>query len=351
MTVTVAVVGGGYGGITVAKALDDVVDVVLVEPRDEFLHNVGTLRAVVDPTWIDRLFAPYDGLLARGEVRHDRAVAVRPGAVDLGTGRTLAADYIVLATGSTHRYPAKVDTVDSAAARRRLRATHAELARSDRALILGAGPVGLELAGEIKAVWPDRPVTVVDPAPELLSGKFPDEFRASVREQLDELGVELLLGTALRTAPPTEPATHGGFTVTTESDVDITADIWFACYGVTPNSLSAPGFVAVTPELRIPGEETMFAIGDLAATPELKMARVAKNHAEAVAANITALIEGKPLTPYEPMSDAIVLPLGPKAGVTYAPEVGVLGAGPTADIKGASLHVDVYRELLGATGK
>src|SRR5262245_15677393 len=109
---TVVIVGGGYGGITVAKALDEVTDVVLVEPRDEFVHNVGTLRAVVDPTWIDRLFVPYDGLLTRGEVRHDRAVAVRPGAVDLSSG-TLSADYIVLATGSSHRYPAKVDTVDS----------------------------------------------------------------------------------------------------------------------------------------------------------------------------------------------------------------------------------------------
>lgn len=37
-----------------------------------------------------------------------------------------------------------------------------------------------------------------------------------------------------------------------------------------------------------------------------------------------------------------------EAGVTYAPEVGLLGAGPTVKIEGAGLHVDVYRELLGA---
>jgi len=65
-----------------------------------------------------------------------------------------------------------------------------------------------------------------------------------------------VLDTALRAAPPTEPATHGRFTVTTESGVE--------------------------------------------------------------------------------------------AGVTYAPEVGLLGVGPTVKIEGAGLHVDVYRELLGA---
>jgi NADH dehydrogenase FAD-containing subunit len=48
---TVAVIGGGYGGVTAAKALDDVADVTLIEPRDMFVHNVATLRAVVDPEW------------------------------------------------------------------------------------------------------------------------------------------------------------------------------------------------------------------------------------------------------------------------------------------------------------
>jgi hypothetical protein len=39
---------------------------------------------------------------------------------------------------------------------------------------------------------------------------------------------------------------------------------------------------------------------------------------------------------------------GVEAGVTYALEVGLLGADPTVKIEGAGLHVDVYRELLGA---
>jgi NADH dehydrogenase FAD-containing subunit len=45
---TVVVVGGGFGGITVAKALDDTSDVVLVEPKDAFMHNIAALRAPVD---------------------------------------------------------------------------------------------------------------------------------------------------------------------------------------------------------------------------------------------------------------------------------------------------------------
>ena len=55
----VVVVGGGYGGVNVAKALDDVTDVILVEPKDAFQHNVAALRALADPAWVERIFLPY----------------------------------------------------------------------------------------------------------------------------------------------------------------------------------------------------------------------------------------------------------------------------------------------------
>ena len=48
---------------------------------------------------------------------------------------------------------------------------------------------------------------------------------------------------------------------------------------------------------------------------------------------------------YEPAADAIVLPLGPKGGASYVPELGVLGAGQTSDIKGADLLVERYLDI------
>jgi len=44
MTATVAVVGGGYGGIAVAKALDEIADVRLIEPRETFVGPETTAR-------------------------------------------------------------------------------------------------------------------------------------------------------------------------------------------------------------------------------------------------------------------------------------------------------------------
>ncbi|MFI6500162.1 FAD-dependent oxidoreductase [Nonomuraea typhae] len=346
MTASVTVVGGGYGGITAAKALDGVAEVTLVEPRDTFVHNVATLRAVVDPAWAERLFIPYENLLTHGRIRRDRAAGLSGSTVELASGARLTSDYVILATGSRHTYPAKLDVTDAISARAKLWATHDALSRAGHVLLLGAGPVGLEFAGEIKAAWPDKRVTIADPSPDLLSARFPADFHAELRTQLAAMGIDLLLGTTLGDLPP-----DGPFTVTTSTGDRLTADIWFACYGATPNTgylATGDRHLTVTRELRLPGHDNVFAIGDITAVPELKMARLAQQHAEVTAANITALIEGRTdLTAYRPAEDAIVLPLGPHGGVSYSPEAGVLGAEVTAGIK-SNLYLDMYLDLLGA---
>lgn len=358
MTATVAVIGGGYAGITLAKALDDIADVTLIEPRDAFVHNVAALRGVADEEWVERIFIPYGKLLSRGRVRRDRAVRVSATEVTLASGDTIEADYVVLATGSTVPYPANFETEDSTAVKAQLRATRDELAAASHVLLLGAGPVGIEFAGEIKAAWPEKGVTIVDPLPELVGGRFPEEFRQELRAQLDALGIRLVLGAHLSELPATRPGSTGAFEVATESGVGIEADIWFPCYGIAYNTgylaedlavaLQPSRQVAVTPELRVKGQETVFAIGDITDVPELKMARLAQKHAEVVAGNIRALITGEgEVSAYEiEEEDSIALPLGPAGGVSYASHMGVLGAEATAGIK-STFYVEHYLELLG----
>ncbi len=70
---------------------------------------------------------------------------------------------------------------------------------------------------------------------DVLGERFRVDLRAELRRQLVDLGVELVLGEG----PPVSP--DGGnparmFTVTTNTGREITADIWFQCFGVTPES-------------------------------------------------------------------------------------------------------------------
>src|SRR6266481_9284158 len=133
---TVVVVGGGYGGIGVAKALDETSDVVLVEPKDAFMHNIAALRALVDPSWLPRIYFPYERLLTHGRVVRDRAVLVDPHRVVTASGEEIAADYVVLATGSRYPFPAKTELVDTNHAQEQVRQAHRALAKADRVLLV-----------------------------------------------------------------------------------------------------------------------------------------------------------------------------------------------------------------------
>src|SRR3979411_3107630 len=127
-----AVGGGGYGGPPVASARDARSDVVLVEPKDAFMHNIAALRALVDPSWLPRIFLPYGRLLTNGRVVRDRAVVVDPHRVVTASGEEISADYVVLATGSRYPFPAKTDLVDANHAQEHVRQTHRALAQADR---------------------------------------------------------------------------------------------------------------------------------------------------------------------------------------------------------------------------
>jgi NADH dehydrogenase FAD-containing subunit len=273
-------------------------------------------------------------------------------------GEEIDADYVVLASGSSYPFPAKTDLVDSVEAQEQVRETHRALVRADRVLLLGAGPVGIELAGEIRHAWPDKSIVLLDVADEVLGGPYLPALKAELLRQLVESRIEVLLGSPLRQAPPTEPGELGSFTVTAEAGVDVTADIWFRCYGVIPNSdylgealapaRRADGFIDVTKTLQVTGHRTVFAVGDLS-TADAKMAAFAGRQAAVVADNINALAQGRTdLTDYESMGVAIAVPIGPSRGAGQFPgQDEIVGPDTIAELKGRHLGVAAIGELFG----
>jgi apoptosis-inducing factor 2 len=329
---TVVVVGGGYGGTLVAKELDAAANVILIDPREGFVNAAASLRALTRPDWAPNAFFPFGTLLERGRVLRDRAVSADPKGVTLASGQRVEAGYLVLATGSGYPYPAKPnpDADDVAQQLDDLRRTHKELSGAGRVLILGAGPVGLGLAGEIKDVWPDKAVIIVDRADRLLPGFLP-EVRDGLHHQLNERGIELLLSTGLTALPPVPAGQAARFAVTTDKGEEIAADIWFRAFGVRINTgcladghltpLTDRGMIPVTEHLNVQGYDHVYAIGDVVDLPDPKMASYAMEHAAIVARNIRAQLAGdRPDAVHTPAPDRrILLPLGPHAGVGQLP--------------------------------
>ena len=356
---TVVVLGGGYGGINVAKALDDVADVTLVDPKDAFVHNVAAWRALVEPEWLERIFFPYEQLLEHGEFVRDSAVAVDGRRVTLASGAELEPDYLVLATGSSYPFPAKTDEHDTETARARFHEAHAALLGAQRVLIVGAGPAGLELAGEIAAFFPDKHVTIADVSEDILEGPYDQALRVELRRQLDELGIELKLGSPLDALPQAPPATAAEVTVVTAAGEEIRADIWYRAFGVSvhteylrgalADARRPGGYVHVDAQLTLAGADRVFAIGDIT-DADRNMAGFAGMQAGVVAQNIRAAITGEgEQASYSRHAPAIAIPLGPEGGAGQFPGVdGVASAEMISQRKGRDMMVDRFAGIFNA---
>ncbi len=363
----VVVIGGGYGGIVAARALDAEFQVTLVEKRERFFHNIGTLRAAVDPAWLPRMLIPYDRLLSRGKVVQAAAVKITPKEVALSTGEILGFDYLILAMGSSYPFPAKVisDQVAQISADAHRISLRIKEARS--ILLIGAGPVGIEFAGEIASAYPAKTVSLVDPSPALVPN-FKKGLGKHLTADLRALGVRLLLGERMTRLPPRHNLAQTGPLImeryTTDKGTSIEADLVFINFGVTPNTdllkagfgahLDQGGRIKVNKHLQLEGHPSIFAIGDITNIPEPKLASAARVHGATVAENIQRLAASNgTLKSHEPIkTPLVVVPVGPNRGGMQLP-LGrnglVLGAWAASRAKGKQLLVKRYWKVLNAS--
>lgn len=360
--VRVTIVGGGYGGITLAKALDDVAEVTLIEQKDTFVNHAAALRAAVDREWAEKIFMPYDNLLTRGRRIHGTALSVRGTSVHVSDGQTIDADHLVLATGTAYPFPAKHMESSAVIAQARIERGHASLEKAGSVLVVGAGDVGIELVGEITSAFPHINVIVVEAEDHILPNKdYKPELREAIAFQMEQRGVEVITGEKLTSLPPVDPGILSPFRVTTTSGRRLEADMWFRAYGAA----AATGFlgqdyddirhydgtIRVDDHLRVVDHPGVWAIGDITDVRETKRADAARAHATVVAANIRAIIAGEaPTTVYQPQPELVVLPLGPDGGASQILRDGVrvvVGPEETARLKGEDLFLGFVRDQLG----
>lgn len=365
----VVIVGGGYGGIAAAKALDPGFDVTLIERRDAFFHNIAALRSVVDPRWTDALFVPLGDLLRRGHVRQGFAVRVHIEGreVALESGTRVGYDYLVLATGSSYRFPGKASHSGMAEAVGRYREVAGNVRRAESALVVGGGPVGIELAGEIAHRYPEKQVTLAHNGKRLLGRAFRPKLSRKLLRALRGLGVDVLLGERVDledVAPAGE--LRRGQTLRTQSGQVARADVCFVCVGARPNTawlegsplpVTSGGRVSVNGHLQVRGHQRVFALGDVTDVEEPKMAYTAETHASVIGANVEKLeaaadSDASPdLETHEASSKyIIVVPVGPEGGASQLPVLWkpVVGGWATKRIKSRGLFVERYWRKLGA---
>jgi len=335
----VVIIGAGFGGLSAAKALASApVHVTLIDRRNHhlfqpLLYQVAT--AGLAPT---QIATPIRAILRKqrnadvmlGEVE---GIDVHRKAVRLGE-RRVPYDYLIVATGARHAYfgqdsweafaPGLKTLEDATEQRKRIllaferaefEADPAERARLTTFVVIGGGPTGVETAGAIaelakKALARDyrqinpqcARIVLIEAAPRLL-GSFPETLSAHARGALEQLGVEVRLGEAVKAIDA------DGVTLDGER-IESRCVVWAAGVKSSPAAtwLGAPadraGRVLVEPDLRAPDREDVFVIGDCASVsgangkPLPGVAPVAKQQGAYVANVIRATLRKRTLPPF-----------------------------------------------------
>jgi NADH dehydrogenase len=334
----VIIIGGGFGGIEVAKKLkNQPVEVLLLDKHNHhtfqpLLYQVatGSLEAPSVAFPLRKMFRKQNNLRFRiaevSQINHSEKKVI----TDIGD---FSYDYLVIATGATTNFfgnedieyyslPMKnlkeavnirsflLQNIEQAL----LQPTKAEQVPYLNFVIVGGGPTGVELSGAIAEIrnhilakdYPelnkeDMRVYLVEGQDKVLSNLSP-QASAKAELYLKELGVTLLLNKRV--------TDYNGDEIQFSDAPSIPAKtvIWSAGVmgqfpGGIPEDLIQRGHrIKIEPTCLIPGMDRVFAIGDVAAmiteeTPNGHpgVAPTAQQQGKFVAKQIVRMIENQPL--------------------------------------------------------
>ncbi|CAG8625451.1 12591_t:CDS:2, partial [Ambispora gerdemannii] len=362
----------GYAGVQVAQSLDKSLSkthqIILIEKKTHFYHSVGSLRAMAEENFEEKILIPYTSLFKHGgKVVHATVTTIHKNEVIVSTetewGTHIPFEYLVVATGSSYAAPAKVDRTTKDEIIPEIKERRDAVKNSSKILIIGGGPVGIELAGELATVHKEKTITLVHAGESLLRPSFPKKLRDNLHKQLEDLNVKLILGEKVIFP---EGGLGDGLTsqtLQTDKGTPIESDIQFFTIGASPNTsliktLDASlleeetNLIKVSPTLQLEHEEFkhIFAVGDVTNVKETKLAYRAGQQAVIITKNVEALVAKKNLSDYKPGAEVLFVTIGKNGGAGLLP-IGGLVVGPfmVKSIKGKTLFVDKYWKQL--TGK
>ncbi|HVQ20417.1 MAG TPA: NAD(P)/FAD-dependent oxidoreductase [Terrimicrobiaceae bacterium] len=330
----VVIIGGGFGGLYAARVLaGKPVNVTLIDRTNHhlfqpLLYQVAT--AMLSPADIAQ---PIRAIVQ--DAKNIRVVMGHVETIDAGAKvvRTKNSeypyDYLILATGARHSYfgndqweahaPGLKTLSDALELRRRIlnafeiaeTTTDPEVQKAALTfVVIGAGPTGVEMAGSISELakrtlerdfrviqHKHARVILLDAAPKVLP-MFDDTLAASAIRQLEQLDIEVRVGTKVLAVTPEgvqlENELIRGRTV-----------IWAAGNAASPLAkelgceLDRQGRAVVEKDLSVKGHPEVFVIGDVAnfshqgGKPLPGIAPFAMQSGKAAANNVLALVAGR----------------------------------------------------------
>jgi NADH dehydrogenase len=377
----VVILGGGFGGLTAARALDKTADVTVVDR-----HNFQTFLPLLYQVSTAGLAADHVAYPIRGALRKT-SVKFRMGSpilidhknkeVKLDSSEVLKFDHLIVALGSVtsdfgipgvNEFALGMKSVHEALnIRAEIMRRFEDLCRFEdetrfSIAVVGGGPTGVEMAGAIAELvrGPLKSdeataaahidVRLIEAGPRLLP-PFAPSLSERTKKDLEKLGVKVMLNTAVKAIE------HRKIILKDDSVLNSEITIWAA--GVKGsdaiaqlNLPTAGNRVAVEPTMQVKNYPYVWALGDIAGAlgkdgrPLPMVAPVAIQQGKFIAKQINRLISNKPLGDFKYLDKGSMATIGRNKAIVQVK--GIKIAGPIAWLIWLWLHL-FY--LLGGRNK
>jgi len=297
----VVILGGGFGGLSAARALARVaLDVTLIDRHNYHLFQPLLYQVATAALAPNTIAAPVRAIL-RAQQNATVLMETVTGIDAVGRAvligeRRVPYDFLIVATGARHSYfghdewekfaPGIKTLSDALAIRQQILSAFEaaevcddpnERRRLLNFILIGAGPTGVELAGAIAELAKaslvhdfcnidpsSARIILIEAGPRVLSSSS-EKCSAAARRALERLGVEVLTGKAV-TACDADGVEVAG------ERIPARTILWAAGVAASPVAkwLDVPadraGRVVVCEDLSVPGHPEIFAVGDACAS-------------------------------------------------------------------------------------
>ncbi len=323
----IVIVGGGVAGKNLSAALSNNknIETILVEPKEYVEVPFAQLRALVEPDdFSPSIRRKISQLLP--DVKHikQKAIGIKEKKLLLDDDTDIDFDFLVIATGSKFPSWSYLNSSETNMKARQEEVVYEakKIKDAESIIIIGGGSVGVELAGEIAYRWKNKKITIVNGGSRIL-GSLSKKMTNRAVKILESMGVNIINNTILS-------ANVKGTWSDKKGEI-YDADLVYQAVGMSIESgwidkdsgisKTEKGFIKVDSNLRVIGQNDIFAIGDITDVPEMKLGAFAVKHAALTARNINSLVmhpEGK-LKIYKPGKTISMVPIGKKLGAVQLP--------------------------------
>jgi len=321
----VVIIGGGYAGLQVAVDLKKAgVKFTIIDPKEYFHHCVGALRAAVNPDYAVKTAIPLKDAFGDSFIQGSvESLDMEGKKVVITGGKVIEFTHCVIAVGSLGPVPARTEKLSISDLLEECKEISDVISNAENIVIVGGGPVGVEMAGEITDKYKAKIVTIVSSSDKLICPDFDDKFYSGIKSLIEDAGVKVIYGrvTNLSELVPNKVMKQ----TVAVGDEKLEADLVLPCVGLPPNktmidklvsvdSIDENNRIKVNEFLEVEGHPSIFAIGDCCNTLEHKMAAFAARHGELVVSNIVREASGSTPSPYKRPFIGMLVPFGASAG-------------------------------------